>query len=206
MALKLDMEKGYDRMEWSFLLHVLKCFGSDDRWIGWVKQGITNFSFSVLLNGSPHGFLNHLADSGKEIPNLCFCLSWGQRCCQDFFAVLRCKAPFTIPKWHGLPHLFCTSFLPTTWWSSAEWMSGKLLPSIGCWSCMLHGLGKMWKRASQPFIAARIRTLMLSRPFVVPCKWKKMALNNKSLGLPLFIVRSKWRVFEDVKEKVLRAK
>lgn len=36
-ALKLDMEKAYDRMEWGFLLTVLRCFGFDERWLGWVE-------------------------------------------------------------------------------------------------------------------------------------------------------------------------
>lgn len=55
-ALKLDMEKAYDCMEWSFLLKVLKAFGFADKWVGWIEQCITTVSFSVMLNGSPFGF------------------------------------------------------------------------------------------------------------------------------------------------------
>lgn len=40
-VLKLDMEKSYDRMEWRFRLRMLKCFGFDESWIGWVEQYMT---------------------------------------------------------------------------------------------------------------------------------------------------------------------
>ncbi|KAK3034759.1 hypothetical protein RJ639_032712 [Escallonia herrerae] len=32
MAIKIDMEKTYDKMEWNFLLTVLENLGFDDRW------------------------------------------------------------------------------------------------------------------------------------------------------------------------------
>lgn len=54
-ALKLDMAKAYDRMEWGFLIQVMRCFGFRARWIGWVEQCILTVSFSVLLNGFPFG-------------------------------------------------------------------------------------------------------------------------------------------------------
>lgn len=56
LALKLDMEKAYNRMKWDFILKVLMCFRFNEQWVGWVKQFISIVSFSILLNGSSHGF------------------------------------------------------------------------------------------------------------------------------------------------------
>ena len=56
MAIKLDMEKAYDRLEWPFILNVLRNFGFDERWINWVSECISTTSFSILINGSPYGF------------------------------------------------------------------------------------------------------------------------------------------------------
>ena len=56
MALKMDMEKAYDRMEWSFLLQVNKCLGFCDQWISWIKECISTTSVSMLVNGTPQGF------------------------------------------------------------------------------------------------------------------------------------------------------
>jgi hypothetical protein len=55
MFLKMDMVKAFDRMEWSFLLAILKQLGFSSIWFAWVRTFITSTSFSILLNGSPFG-------------------------------------------------------------------------------------------------------------------------------------------------------
>jgi hypothetical protein len=56
MAVKLDMEKAFDSMEWGFLLEIMKLLGFSSIWINWICQCISTSSFSILLNGSPFGF------------------------------------------------------------------------------------------------------------------------------------------------------
>jgi len=56
MALKIDMEKAFDRMEWSFLLAILAKLGFHPTWINWIRICVTSPSFSILINGSPFGF------------------------------------------------------------------------------------------------------------------------------------------------------
>ncbi|KAL0420609.1 UNVERIFIED_CONTAM: LINE-1 reverse transcriptase [Sesamum latifolium] len=55
-ALKVDIRKAYDTMEWDFLSAVLKLFGFPPLFILWIEECVTTPSFSVCLNGSPHGF------------------------------------------------------------------------------------------------------------------------------------------------------
>jgi hypothetical protein len=55
MAVKIDMEKAFNRMEWSFLLAILHKLGFSDIWINWIRVCITSTSFSDLINGSPFG-------------------------------------------------------------------------------------------------------------------------------------------------------
>ena len=54
---KLDIEKAYDQINWNFILKVLKKMGFGDKWVSWIEWCISTATFSVLVNGSPAGFL-----------------------------------------------------------------------------------------------------------------------------------------------------
>jgi hypothetical protein len=58
MFMKMDMEKAFDRMEWSFLLAILEKLGFSPIWPSWIRICISFTSFSILLNGSPYGFFS----------------------------------------------------------------------------------------------------------------------------------------------------
>ena len=44
MAVKLDMSKAYDKVEWTFIEKV-----------GWIFKCITSVTYSVLINNEDHG-------------------------------------------------------------------------------------------------------------------------------------------------------
>ncbi|XP_042051505.1 uncharacterized mitochondrial protein AtMg01250-like [Salvia splendens] len=56
VAIKIDMAKAYDRVQWSFLTKVLRRMGFPDAWISLVERCIGLCWFSVLINGVPAGF------------------------------------------------------------------------------------------------------------------------------------------------------
>ena len=55
MAIKTDMSKAYDRVEWDFLKAVLSKFGFHETFIAWILECVTSVSYSFLINGSPQG-------------------------------------------------------------------------------------------------------------------------------------------------------
>ena len=57
MAVKTDMSKAYDRIEWSFVETLLERMGFARVWINWVMACISTVSFTILLNGRQHGFI-----------------------------------------------------------------------------------------------------------------------------------------------------
>lgn len=57
MAVKTDMSKAYDRIEWNFLAVVLEKLGFAARWIQWVMACVKSVSYSFLLSGEPQGLV-----------------------------------------------------------------------------------------------------------------------------------------------------
>jgi hypothetical protein len=51
-ALKLDMNKAYNRISWPFLKAVLMTMGFSPKWITWITQCVQTISFSILINGT----------------------------------------------------------------------------------------------------------------------------------------------------------
>ncbi|RVW88076.1 Transposon TX1 uncharacterized 149 kDa protein [Vitis vinifera] len=53
---KLDIEKAYANVDWTFILTVMQKMGFGEKWIRWIKWCISTASFSMLVNGTPTGF------------------------------------------------------------------------------------------------------------------------------------------------------
>lgn len=53
MAIKVDMSKAYNRMEWIFLKVVLSQMGFHLQWINLIMTCVTYVFYSLLINGKP---------------------------------------------------------------------------------------------------------------------------------------------------------
>ncbi|KAK4384661.1 hypothetical protein Sango_3038800 [Sesamum angolense] len=55
-ALKVDLRKAYDTVEWHFLIATLQIFGFPAMCIRWIEECVTTTHYSVVVNGGVHGF------------------------------------------------------------------------------------------------------------------------------------------------------
>jgi hypothetical protein len=53
IALKLDMSKVYDRVEWDFLKEVLRKIGFGEIWTQLIMTCSRSVTYYVLINGQP---------------------------------------------------------------------------------------------------------------------------------------------------------
>ena len=51
-ALKIEMSKAYDKVNWNFLKVVLTTMRFDPKWIGRIMECVSFVSYTLLVNGS----------------------------------------------------------------------------------------------------------------------------------------------------------
>ena len=121
MALKLDMRKAYDQVEWDFLDKLMLRMGFNEIWVGLIMTCVKIMTYSVMVNGEPkrlitpsrgirqwdplshflfllcnkgfHSLFQHAASS-REITGFAFCTR-GPKLTHLFFAddsLLFCRA------------------------------------------------------------------------------------------------------------------
>ncbi|GAU38423.1 hypothetical protein TSUD_396030 [Trifolium subterraneum] len=77
LALKIDISKAFDTLEWSFLLKVLKRFGFNEIFCNWINVILQSAFLSVSINGKAHGYFNcsRGVRQGDPLSPLLFCLA-----------------------------------------------------------------------------------------------------------------------------------
>jgi hypothetical protein len=89
-AVKLDMAKAYDRIEWAYLRSILVKLGFAESWISIVMRCVETVSFSIRINGHLSVFFSHpQVVSGREILYLPTSFFYVQRACHVFIKIFR---------------------------------------------------------------------------------------------------------------------
>lgn len=57
-AIKVDLQKAYDLVQWQFLFDALSAMQFPDLMIGWIKECVCTVHFSISMNGFLDGYFD----------------------------------------------------------------------------------------------------------------------------------------------------
>ena len=77
MAIKIDIKKAFDTMEWDFIFAVLLSFGFSQKFCDWIWSIFDSARLLVIINGGSHGYfsVSQGVRQGNPLSSLLFCLA-----------------------------------------------------------------------------------------------------------------------------------
>ncbi|XP_019151915.1 PREDICTED: uncharacterized protein LOC109148635 [Ipomoea nil] len=201
-ALKLDMAKAYDRMEWPFLKKMLQVMGFDKGWIDLIMTCVTTVTYQVVVNGVPGGKIipTRGLRQGDPLSPYLFII------CAEGLSLLLQKAELA-GSIHGcrvargappVSHFFFAD-------DSLLFFKANLQEASVIKQCLLRyeNLSGQMVNYHKSNICFSKNTSREDRDLVANCLGVDQAPNfGKYLGLPSFIGRNKRAVFSYVEDKI----
>uniref|UniRef100_A0A2N9GXY5 CCHC-type domain-containing protein n=1 Tax=Fagus sylvatica TaxID=28930 RepID=A0A2N9GXY5_FAGSY len=174
VALKLDMSKAYDRVEWKYLERVMQQMGFHQKWVNIIMECISTVSYSILINEGLHSLLQQAKNEGN-IRGVSISRR-GPKLTHLFFAndsLLFCKATTN--------EIMCIQDILTEYELALGQQVNRQKTTL------------FFSKSTPRFIQDNIQAML-----GVPIIWQY----GKHLGLPSFIGRAKYSNFAQIKERV----
>ncbi|XP_043814057.1 uncharacterized protein LOC122723980 [Manihot esculenta] len=198
MAIKLDMSKAYECVEWSFLQHMLYCFGFHEKWISWIMQCVSSVTFSLQFNGHRFGYLTPtrgIRQGDPLSPYLFLLVAEGFSHALNNLAIRGLSASRHGPSISHL--LFADDYILFT---QATMEQANIIQSI------LHNYsrasGQSVNLAKSTIIFSPNTSLILKQQICSSLNIHNLEVNDRFLGLPAHFYRSKTQTFGYLRERI----
>ncbi|KAM2034824.1 hypothetical protein TB1_037125 [Malus domestica] len=118
LAMKLDMAKAYDRVEWSFLLAMIRKLGFCEECCKRIEACISIVTYSVLINGLPNGYIQQQRGlrQGNLMSSFLFLI-----CAEGLSALLRRNEEIGVLHGMQVAQGVCLFFVKLWYWRSREY-------------------------------------------------------------------------------------
>jgi hypothetical protein len=203
IAIKLDMEKAFDRMEWSFLLRIFSLLGFSPKWLQLVEQCISTASFSILLDGSPFGMFPSSQGLRQGDPLSPFLFILGSEAlyrlivrAENLGSINGIKISRDSPRISHL--LFADDLMFFAKASTSE--ANSILDCLTTYS-QWFDQNINFQKSSIFFSPNSHHNAMADIKSILHLQ--QISPRAKYLGLPLFVNKNKTRAFEDIKANIL---
>nr|XP_016449921.1 PREDICTED: uncharacterized protein LOC107774789 [Nicotiana tabacum] len=96
--IKIDIQKAYDSIEWSYLEQNMRMIGFPERFIAWVMKCVKTVNYTIMVNGEPTDPFNAEKGLRQGDPMSPFSICNCNGMPQDYKQTL-VKAPFILEGW-----------------------------------------------------------------------------------------------------------
>ena len=202
IAMKLDISKAYDRVEWCFLEKIILHMGFTESWVAMIMQCVSTVTYSILINGESKGFIRPSRGLRQGDPLSPFLFLF----CAEGLNALLCKAaadkeikgPSLCRHGPRITHLFfaddCLLFYRS---NAAECQKNQLLLE---W--YEAGSGQQVNNAKTTIFFSRNTSEEVQQEIEDLLGVLAIKHYDKYLGLPSFVGRQKKACFNHIKERI----
>lgn len=203
MAIKADMKKACDIVEWAFIIKILEKLGFHPVWVNWVKICISSSHFSIMLNGRPFGCFSPSRGlrQGNPLSPLLFLL------CSEVLSRLLLREEAAghlqgLKIGRAAPVVSHFLFADDLLLFRRANLSNVIAMDIGL-EKYINGLGQKvnWGKSSIHFSKNFSGAAIMPICDLLHLK-KKMPTKAKHLGLPLLLPRSKYIALANLKKRL----
>nr|XP_027082466.1 uncharacterized protein LOC113704793 [Coffea arabica] len=202
MAVKLNMSKAYDRVEWKCLKAIMEKMGFCSTWISWISSCISSVTYSFKVNGEHNEYItpSRGVRQGDPLSPYLFLL------CPEGFSNLLQKAKHekeltavkVSRKVPTITHLFFTDD-SLVFCKAKVQEAGKLMKVLKVYE---EAMGQLINLEKSSVFFSKNTDQIVRNEFCQAVRSIQQVGQGKYLGLPMIITRSKKQVFGFIKNSI----